>query len=937
MANNTFKLLSSALIIYSLSSITAPMPVQAEQSTFENYEKALVAFQQGEIDESNIYLKNILQKHPEHMPSRVLLAQIYIEKGDGIAAELELNKAKTASVDMNRLVNLFAKAYLLQNKYERALEVAKEGNRGARLESELAVYRGQAYIGNNLNKLADDAFSEALILIPNNQMALLGKAQMAFAAQHPQRAIKYIDKALNQATPFVNGWIMKANILQKLGDFDGALLALERALSIEPEHLAAHLSMSALYIHKKEFSKAEIYVDKIIAEIPNEPRAGYLKALINANKPTNADSPNKLTEVIATLSAVPDEVMRTTPDYYYLAGLTNFQSGNDEDARRYLSKYLTINEFHIDASRMVAIIDLRNNDFNSAKQLLTRVNIAKPNSANIITLLGMTYLALDEPKKAKLFFEQVLELYPTSEVGITNLARSKLQSGQYQSAIDALLAIKNNEVNGLQVKMLLLDSYEKSKEYQGALKIVESLTRLYPEDSYFQMRLATILGRSGDIEKSKLAYQKSIELDPNNVLAVAHLARLDFLEKKFDKAFALLDKKLKELPNNALILAEKSDGYFLQGKISEGTKLIEKAYALNRNDFLILRRLVVALSNNNRLDEAIDHTDAYIGQNSKDVNALKLISSLYEKKNNFKQAIMAMRDFVSKSNNKSSALVQLAKVQERALDTKGAIQSYKKATVLDNESLQAYLGLFNLVIKEKNESFALSIINSVFDINQDESLKNVLLGDLYLNLRDGSKARTYYSKALTISEQRQAILGLYNAYRLDDMYVQAVPKLKAWLSKYPKDLLVAISLADSYKGMKDYQASASLYETLMQDFGQLPILLNNAANVYFLNGDRVKAKEYAQQAYQYLGDNLAILDTLGWIESRMGNYEKALALFRKALTIDYVNVEVKYHLAATLVKLNRASEAKQYLFDVVESKKYFSEREAAEQLLSTLK
>ena len=161
----------------------------------------------------------------------------------------------------------------------------------------------------------------------------------------------------------------------------------------------------------------------------------------------------------------------------------------------------------------------------------------------------------------------------------------------------------------------------------------------------------------------------------------------------------------------------------------------------------------------------------------------------------------------------------------------------------------------------------------------------------------------------------------------------AIPYLTDWLKKYPDDIAVEISLADSYKGSGQLQQAADSYEALLIKHGQLPILLNNAANVYFSLNQQEKAREYAAQAYSYLKDNVAIIDTYAWIESRSGNHLEALALFRYALTKDYDNAEIKYHLAVTLDKLGRTAEAKGHLIEAINSTQIFEGKEQAKLLL----
>ena len=925
-------LLSSLLTLSLVSCIAF-----ANEKTDESYEKALIAFQNDEFASAIIHLKNVIKENPSHMPSRVLMAQVLITQGNGAAAQVELDRARDGKVDDDRLITLYGQAYILQGKYDDALEVAKLGQRNEKIELELLLIRGQAYIGKKQYSLADKAFVAALSLQPKSQIALLGRAQIALQDANVEQALNYIDLSLSSVKPFLNGWVLKSKILHRLGDRQGALIAINEALKINENHLSARLTKAMLHIELKEYQQALPHVDYILAEIPNEPRAGYLRAIINASLPSDdkkkSSENNKLSEVIATLSAVPPEVMKNTPDYYFLAGLTNFQFGNLNDAHRYLSQYLKYVEFDIDTVRMIASIEIQQGELNSARHLLTKTNVARPGNPDILTLLGLTYLQLEDSSKAQFYFEKVVDSYPNSAVSVSNLARSKMQSGDYQAAIEALSAIKDNEINGTQIKLLLIESYQNTKKYPLAINIAKSLVAEDPTNSFFQQRLGMLYGLNKQIPEARSAFEQALLLDENNIIAMVHLARMDNINGEFDKALTFLLEKLALFDKNVLLMTEISDSYLFKKDIASALTWIQKSYAQDPNNFYVVLKLSRILNKQGKLDEAIDLLDQYIGQNPRDPQALYAIAKLYQQQNKHQQAVLALRDYVEKSRHKAKALIVLAKAQIKAKDSLGAEKSYKKAIIADDSFLPAYIGLVNLTIKNKNEAFSLSLISSISDLTESPSLTAVLKGDLYLALGDTKQSIKFYQEALKKSDQKQAILGLYRSYRLDDKQSRVIKPLQNWLKKYPNDMLVAIALADSYKGAEKYQKSADYYQELMQKFGPLPILLNNAASVEFTLGNTAKAKQYAEQAYGYLPDNVAIIDTLAWIKSRLGEHQQAIALFRIALTKDFDNAEVKYHTAVTLNALSRKVEAKKYLIEAVDSEQDFPEKSAAAALL----
>ena len=566
----------------------------ANESLDANYEEALIAFQNEEYSSAIIHLKNIIQENSDHMPSRVLMAQILITQGNGSAAQIELDRARDGKVDNDRLITLYGQAYVLQGKYDEAIAMAKLGQRNEQIESELLLIRGQAYIGKKQYNLADKAFISALSLKPKDQLALLGRAQIALQASEVDQALSYIDLSLTSVKPFINGWILKSKILHRLGDRQGALLAINEALKINDKHLSARLTKAMLHIELQEYQQAVPHVDYILNEIPNEPRAGYLKAVINASLSSNDSGTtdnNKLTEVIATLAAVPPEVMRNTPDYYFLAGLTNFQFGNLNDAHRYLSYYLSYVEFDIDSVRMLASIEIEQGDLNSARNLLTKTNVARPGNPDILTLLGLTYLQLEDSAKAQFYFEKVVDSYPHSTISVSNLARSKMQSGDYQSAIEVLSAVKDNELNGTQIKLLLIDSYQNTKNYTSAIGIAKALITEFPQDSFFQQRIGILYGLNRQIPEARAAFEQSLKLNDANIIAIVHLARMDNIAGDFDKALSFLQTKLAIFDKNILLMTEISDSYLLKKDIDNALLWIQKSYAQDPNDFYVVLKL----------------------------------------------------------------------------------------------------------------------------------------------------------------------------------------------------------------------------------------------------------------------------------------------------------------------------------------------------------
>jgi putative PEP-CTERM system TPR-repeat lipoprotein len=394
----------------------------------EAYEDALKSFHQQEYNTTIIHLKNALKEDIEHIPSRILLTETLIAQGRGDMAETELYDLQASGVDFNQIIALLAQSLVLQSKYKQVLEVATPGYRGNHIETLVLFSRGQAYLGLNQLRQAEQAFTDTLRLQPDFQLAMLGVAQVAINKNDFTKANSFIDQALESYEPLVNAWIMKSSLYQLKGLNEEALLTINKALQQNPEHLQARLNRATIYIANKSWSESAKDLDFILEKIPLEPRAKYLRAIVSAKLGNQEDSKAKFNEVIVTLNAIPDTVMMQNPNYLFLTGVTNFNFGNLEDAHHYFQSYLNIKENDYQSLRYLAIIELKQGKPQNAKNLLSKANVYYPNNPALLSLLGISSMELGKIEQAKYYFEKVVSLIPNYSGALSNLAQSKILS-----------------------------------------------------------------------------------------------------------------------------------------------------------------------------------------------------------------------------------------------------------------------------------------------------------------------------------------------------------------------------------------------------------------------------------------------------------------------------------------------------------------------------
>jgi len=702
---------------------------------------------------------------------------------------------------------------------------------------------------------------------------------------------------------------------------------------MEPGHLAARLARAGLMMQKSKLDKAEKDVDFILKKIPLEPRAKYLKAIISASKGDNKTAAEKVNEVLITLKSIPDNVMQNNPSYFYLAGITSYQLGSYEAAKRFLNKYLNLYPNDLDSMQTLAVIELKTGRPSFAKGILAKANVFFPENPNILSLLGIAYMDMKKHDLAQEYFEKVITLVPGSEVGLTNLARSKIASGKLEDAIENLLEAKSRTVVQIELNLLLADAYSKSRQYPKAIEIYRQLVEASPLNSRFARLYGAALGLSGDIKGAQQWFERAIELDSANIEAMIHLARMDLVQGNRDKAITYLEAKAAENPESYELMVELGKTYSLLGEPKAALRWLQKAYIKKNDTHYTLDELVNTLIQTGGDQDALRILNEFIEHNPSDAKAYTMLGRIHQRLNQPQKAIEAFTTATKHSENKSQSLTLLANALSRVDDRKGAINALTKAITLDKSYLAGYIKLTKLVIEDGDKSFALRLISSVANLSPGTPVAHILRGELYSNLGEFTEAESHFTKALGMGDNRQALSGLYQVYKSQKKETSALPRLQAWLKKHPKDLPVNILLGDAYFSSGKLPDAQKVYEKLLSLYPKSPVVLNNAAEVYFAAGEKNVALDYARKALKSAPKNANFMDTLGWIESRMGNQQAALSLFREALAYDYTNPDIKYHLALTLEKLDRRGEARKLLAEVVDSGREFTEMAQAKALL----
>ena len=169
---------------------------------------------------------------------------------------------------------------------------------------------------NEISEASLLALSDA---VENNEKDAQSQYKLAKKYQQLQRntlALTHIDKALAENPLNSAYFVLKTKILINLLKYDNAFLSIEKAFSLGESSFEAYNLMSYLYINKKEYVKAEEYLQKAQNITSKEASTYYLAGKIAVER---YDTARAYQNLFKTLQIKPD----FTEAYKELAILSN--------------------------------------------------------------------------------------------------------------------------------------------------------------------------------------------------------------------------------------------------------------------------------------------------------------------------------------------------------------------------------------------------------------------------------------------------------------------------------------------------------------------------------------------------------------------------------------------------------------------------------------
>lgn len=330
-------------------------------------------------------------------------------------------------------------------------------------------------------------------------LALLEKGDLAGAKDLYQQICH-----TNEIDP--DAWVMLGAINGELGNFGEAVSCLQKAVTLQPDHLEAHINLGNIQRMQGNLPSALACFQRVTEIDPRYAEAWMMMGGISGMMGMYDKAETYCRHAIALQ---PDSV-----DAYMNLANTLLQAGKLADAIANYQMVIKLRPNLPTAWLMLGRTCLQSGNASEAESCYRRAIALQPDFADAHLALGASLRARNKAAEAGASYREALRFNP-------DLAEAYYGLGL---------------------------SLEEAKQYDQAIMSYRNALRLKPDYAEAYLRHARISQLKGDYQESVSSYQQALRIQPNNAEIYHRLAAAFELDGKQDQAVRYYQKALQLMP-----------------------------------------------------------------------------------------------------------------------------------------------------------------------------------------------------------------------------------------------------------------------------------------------------------------------------------------------------------------------------------------------------
>lgn len=435
-------------------------------------------------------------------------------------------------------------------------------------------------------------------------------------------------------------------------------------------------------------------------------------------------------------------------------------------------------------------------------------------------------IELKRYKECEKLYKQLIKLEPDNHDYVLELADVFIAQKKYKEAINLFDELEKQIGIHPEISMQKQKLYEGMGKTQAALEEILKLIRAFPNKAEYYGVLAEVYLTMNKKDEALKAYEKVIELEPEN--PIIHLALANFYQEKGDlnKSF----EYLKEAFQNPEV------------NIDDKVKIMLSYYEISQHNTM-------------RKTQAYKLLDLLIEAHPNEPKAWSIKGDYLVRDRRFEEAISCFETVNKYDNSRYAIWEQLLRLYAETRNWQMLAKRSEEAVELFplHPLLYLYNGTAWLQLKDFNKALEAFTVGKdlVIDARDLKSEFYIGLGDAYFGLKNFTEMEKAYENAIATDPLNISAKNnfAYHLAKTNRNLVKALELITDALKQQPKNIFYLDTQGYIFFRLKQYEKARQVFEELLKMGGErFGEILEHYGDVLFFLGEKQKALEFWEKA-----------------------------------------------------------------------------------------
>ena len=741
---------------------------------------------------------------------------------------------------------------------------------------------------------------------PAETAAHLATARELYAKKDYPQALTEIQGALKGDPRSGDAHYLAAQIQEGLGNQKAAFEEYARAAVPDANNLKAQLKVVEILTDAKQYDAALGRINGTLGSHPNDPDALALRASIEQRQGSRDKA---RADAQAALGRAPGQPVATA-----VLAAEALTSKNNDKALELIDAGLKKHPDEPMLVRLRAVALLAQDRKDDAISIYTGLVKDEPDSARNRAALAELDAQAGQVDEGERVLRDGVKAYPDkSDIHLALIAYLNRYRGAETAGteLQAAIAAHPGETGFDQLRAEQLLRAGHPDQALAALEAAATRVPEGPARQAVQLGQARLEADQGDAGAARKLLDTILAAKSDNDDALLLRAMLALRANEAARAVPDLLAVAGRQPRNVAPFSLLADAYGQQGDLDKTIDALKKVVYFQPKEIGAAVRLSEAGLKANKPDVAKAALSDFVTRNPDSIEGRAALVHLAFTQKDWPAAQAAIDGLRRNPKGDQAVAILTAQLAEAKGQPAAAMPAYAKqldpvgGKALNRDALQGYA---RSAVAAKQADAAIATVSTLAGqlTGADAAAANLILAALYKTQDKPDQASAAASAAIAAAPKEAGGYLDLSSQQRGNQSAQAIATLNNGLKAGApvEPLLLARAAIQDSTGDKD--AALASYREVLKSNPRSAVAANNFASlVADVRPTDTAALEEARRPMQRLADvsNPAILDTIAWLDYRLGNLQSAKDLLVRAKADSSPNPQLRYHYGAVLIAL----------------------------------